>query len=404
MRHVIIGNSAAGVFAAEAIRRRRPADTILILSDELEPAYSRCLTSYYIAGRVSEESMRIRPDSFYRDWNLEFRGGTRAVAVDAGAARVETAAGESIAYDRLLIASGARAVRPEIPGIDGPGVFTLRSLADARAIAARARYARNAVVVGGGLVSLKAAYGLIQRHLGVTMVVSSRQILSQVMGAEGAVLVKRHLETKGMRFLMGEDITEILHGESGCRQVRLASGAALPADLVVVGKGVTPNTEFLAGTGVQVRQGVVVNNYLETSVPRVYAAGDAAETRDRLTGEPAVHAIWPNATAQGEVAGYNMAGDGRAYAGSLGMNSLELFGLATIVAGVTRPQEGDTVWRDARHGSAFYRELIFRHHKLVGFTLVGHIARAGVLTAMLGREADPATCLEALAHGAARFV
>lgn len=401
MRHVIIGNSAAGVFAAEATRRTRPDDTVIMLTDEDVPAYSRCLTSYFIAGLVSEEDMAIRPPDFYQRHSIDINYGCRVEGVDTGAARVYCAGGRAIPYDQLLVASGARPVIPGIPGIGAKGVHGLRTLRDARDISSRAAPGAPAVVVGGGLVSLKTAYGLLERGLQVTVVVSSSRVLSQVMDGVAAGMLQRRLEEHGMRFLLGQDAAEVSSSAEGeVTGVVLTGGTRLPAHLVVVGKGVTPNIDFLRGTPVAVNRGVLVNEYLESSVPGVYAAGDVAEAHDLLRKEPVINAVWPNATAQGELAGCNMAGERQAYRGSIAMNSVNFFGLSAITAGLNRA-EGDGyevhTWQDAARND--YRKLVFTGDRLVGYTLVGDTRRAGTLTSLILGEVRLGDRKEALIAG-----
>lgn len=385
MRHVVIGNSAAGIFAAEAIRRTRPADEIVILTDEDVPAYSRCLTSYFIAGRVSEQEMAIRPPDFYETQRIDINYGCRVEQVDTSQSRVYCTGGRTFPYDRLLVASGARPVVPGIPGIGARGVHVLRTLQDARAISSRAVAGAPAVVVGGGLVSLKTAYSLLERGLQVTVVVSSPRILSRVMDGAAAGLLRQHLEEHGMRFLLERDLTEVTRSASGeVTGVTLTDGAWLPAHLVIVGKGVTPNIEFLRGTPVAVNRGILVSEYLETSVLGVYAAGDVAEAYDMVRKEPTVNAIWPNAAAQGALAGYNMAGKGRVYRGSISMNSACFFGLSAITAGLNQAEgEGYEVYARDDLARRRYHKLVFQGNRLVGFSLVGDTSRAGMLTNLI---------------------
>ncbi len=384
MRHVIIGNSAAGVFAAEAIRRTRPADTIIILTDEDVPAYSRCLTSYFIAGRVTEEEMALRSPDFYYRHRIDVCYSCRVEGVDTRAARVYCSGRKTVDYDRLLVASGARPVIPDVPGIRARGVHGLRTLRDARDISSRAVPGAPAVVIGGGLVSLKAASSLLERGLQVTVVVSSSHILSQVLDQAAAGILQRHLEKNGMRFLLRQDVAEVVSSGGEVTGVVCTSGARLPACLVVVGKGVAPSIDFLRDTPVKINRGILVNEHLESSVTGVYAAGDVAEAHDLLLKQPTINAVWPNATAQGELAGFNMVGQQRTYRGSIAMNSLDFFGLSAITAGLSRAQ-GDRyevhAWQDAARNH--YRKLVFEGDRLVGYTLVGNTRQAGALTSLI---------------------
>jgi len=403
MQHVIIGNSAAGIFAAEAIRRSNPQDKIVIVSDEQEYAYSRCLTSYYIAGKVDEQNMLIRSKDFYHEWEIEFCPGEKVCEVNTEQRFVLTNTSQKISFDCLLIASGARAVRPDISGNNSVGVYTLRTLADARQITSRCRRTSEAVVIGGGLVSLKAAYGLYSRGLKVTVIIASQQILSQVLDKEAADIIQKHLEEKGIRFIFGQDVTEICTDPfNECRGVLLKDGFEIPCGLVVIGKGVVPNTDFIDRAVIKVNQGIVVDRNMLTSLEGIYAAGDVAESLDYLNSKPVSYAIWPNAAAQGEIAGMNMAGKKTYYPGAISMNSLDFFGLNTISAGWSRASGTEfQISKECCPEHKTYKRFVFKDGTLIGYTLVGNIARAGILTGMIGQRVSEQDCRQLLKNGIA---
>ncbi|NLI90631.1 MAG: NAD(P)/FAD-dependent oxidoreductase [Peptococcaceae bacterium] len=403
MRHVIIGNSAAGIFAAEEIRRLKPEDKIIILSDEKEPAYSRCLTSYYIAGKVEEENMRIRTKNFYHDLNIEFYPGEKVMEADVSKMFLKTSSGKVIDYDRLLVASGARAVQPDLDGGEGTGVFTLRTLSDARGIVERCKKTDRAVVAGGGLVSLKATYGLMARGLKVTVVIASGQILSQVLDDKAAGLIQKHLEKHHVEFIFGHEVMQvILDEEHSCQGVKLDDGTELSCGLVVIGKGVIPNTDFLNKDEVEIGQGIKVDQNLKTSADGVYAAGDVAESFDFFNAKSALYAIWPNATAQGQIAGSNMAGEKMVYEGALSMNSMNFFGLNAICAGESRARgSGFDISFEYDPQNNYYRKFVFHQELLAGYILVGNVARAGILTGMIGQKISPPDCAALLKNGVA---
>lgn len=394
MRYVIIGNSAAGIFAAEAIRSLDRTGRVDIISDENYPAYARCLTSYYLTGQLTDEQMLIRPPEFYSRNELHLHTGQRVVRIMPEKREVHTAAGDIYNYDRLLIATGASPVIPDLPGVRNHGVFGLRTLADAKGIRAFTGTGRHAVVVGGGFVSLKAAYALMKAGLSVTCIISSGQILSQMLDVDAAAIVAETLTARGLTVKFHTDVTEILSRDDIAKGrtvsgVRLANGEELPADVVIIGKGVTPNTGFLAGSGVETDYGIPVNEFMQTNQPDVYAAGDVAQGYDLLTGQRKVNAIWPNAGEQGTVAGRNMAGAGVSYSGSIGMNSADFFGLSTIAAGQTRAGEKDG-YEVVRlfPGKNIYLRLVFKDDTLAGYIMVGDTAKAGLLTALV-KEKTP---------------
>ncbi|NYE56605.1 NAD(P)/FAD-dependent oxidoreductase [Carboxydothermus ferrireducens] len=378
MKYLIIGNSAAGIFAAESLRKLDPAGEITVLTDEPYEVYGRCLTSYFIAGDIVEEQIFIRPKDFYEKNRINLKKGEKVVRIDFNEKKVITFE-NSYQYDRLLIASGARAKKLSLPGSNLPGVFTLRTLDDAKNILDYSRKAEQAVIVGGGLVSLKGAYGLLKRGVKVTVVVASRQILSQVLDYEAAGLVQQNLEKQGMKFLLGEDVLEFL-GEDKIFEVKLTNGQVIKADLVLIGKGVTPNVDFLPEPE-KFLEGIPVDQYLRTPWEGVWAAGDVAKTFDVAHGKYRVNALWPIAAEQGRVAAMNMVGQNYVYQGSIGMNSLEFFGYNTIAAGITRQEEGYTVIK--RRQGANYLKLVLEGEKLKGYILSGEVRGAGRLTQLI---------------------
>ncbi|BCV20751.1 NAD(P)/FAD-dependent oxidoreductase [Moorella sp. Hama-1] len=336
MHYLIIGNSAAGVAAARAIRGADPGGEITIVGDEPYPYYARVLTSYYLGGLVSRERLWLAGEEWYREERIQLLTGRRATGVDAAGRRVILDDGRELFYNRLLVATGANPQRVDFPGAGLPGVFTLRTIDDAAAIRKYARPGGRAVVVGGGLVGIKAAEGLHARGLQVRLVVSSSRLLSQALDDPGAELIRRAMTAAGFTIHLREDVVA-LEGQERVTAAILRSGATLPADVVVVGKGVRPNVGFLEGAGVAVNRGIVIDEYLATSVPGIYAAGDVAEAFDRAWQKPRLNAIWGNAVEQGRLAGLNMAGHHTVYRGAIGQNSLVAGGLGVISGGIVNP-------------------------------------------------------------------
>lgn len=253
MRYGIIGNSAAGLFAAEAIRKQDAGGSIEIFSDEAYPAYARCLTSYYLTGQMAAEHMYLRAADFYNRTGIKLHCNCKVVKVDAAERQIYTAGGQQYGFQQLLIASGASPLVPDLPGITAQGVFCLRTLEDAKGILACSAPGRNAVVIGGGFVSLKAAYALRKAGLNVTCLISSAYVMSQMLDREAAALVAGVLGSHGLQFCYGTDAVGIITKPPGDGDretvcgIALKNGAELPADVVIIGKGVKPNTSFLTG-------------------------------------------------------------------------------------------------------------------------------------------------------------
>ena len=401
MRYLIIGNGAAGNAAAEAIRWRDPRGEITLLSDEPHAAYYRPLLPFLIYD--APESANLYRDALHTPRDVNVRLGTRVQAIAPTEHRVTLEDGETLAYDQLLLATGASPVRPPIAGITGDGVFVVRRLDDITAIKAAAQNAQRAVIVGGGRIGVKTALAL--RHLGieVTIVEMLRWIVPLQFDAEAAKIFHAVLRAEGVEMLFGRKaqritkVTSVTRRGGAVKSVTLDDGTRLPADFVVVATGVQANTALARAAGIATRRGVLVNTRLETNVPDVYAAGDVVETNEVVTGESVVSGIWTNAVAMGHVAGENMAGTAREYAGAFGvLNALDLAGIPVISVGVVNPpaRRGYAVHKS--QDGATCRKLVFRDGTLVGVLLVGDIEKAGLYTTLIRERADVRTVKEAL--------
>jgi nitrite reductase (NADH) large subunit len=309
-RYVIIGASAAGSSAAETLRRHAPKAQITVVSDE-KITYSKPLLSYYLAGHLGEEQLFFRAPDFYERYGIQ-RIHARAVGLRPEKSTVELSDGQNLQYDKLLLATGAAPRFPKIEGIRREGVFGLRKLEDAQGILARLPSTKRAVVLGGGLVGLKAAAALKERGLSVTVLVDSPHVLSQMLDESSARIFEKIFEQNGVTIYTKAKPVAVL-GTQHIEGVQLASGEVVECDVVVVGKGVDPRLELLEGTPIRKDYGVLVDDYLRTSVENIYAAGDVAQARDVLRGEPWINALWPCAVEQGRVAALNMLGRAMSY-------------------------------------------------------------------------------------------
>jgi nitrite reductase (NADH) large subunit len=379
--YVIVGASAAGMAAAETIGRQDPAGEVRVLSEEVDAPYFRPLIPFIISRKKKARQIFLQGQGPYRKANADIRLETRAHRIDTRGRTVVTDAGETISYDRLLIATGSRPYIPEeIGGTGLPGVFALRTLADARAAERRAAATRHAVMLGGGLLNLKAAFALLERGIAVTLVVFSPEVLSQLMEPDDALLIRRALDRAGLRIVTGTAAVAIEGNANGVSGVVLNNGETMACEMVCIGKGVRPNTRWIDDSGIEVRTGVVVDKFTRTGAPGVYAAGDVAVTFDPISGDPMVTGLWTNAVEMGRCAGANMAGRTTAYGGTFGiLNATQVARMPFVSMGVVHTA-GTAYEVHVRQTSNAYRKLVFSPDgdRLIGAVFVGDIDKAGL--------------------------
>jgi NADPH-dependent 2,4-dienoyl-CoA reductase/sulfur reductase-like enzyme len=303
--------------------------------------------------------------------------------VDAEGHQIETSKGKTLEYDKLVLATGSRLVAP-LEGADLPGVYNFKSLGAAETLIGQVKrgQAHSAVVVGAGFIGVEIALLLRELGIQVTQVEMLDQIMPRMLDTETAAYVLRELQRRGVEVRLNRKATAF-KGQGHAAALALEDGEMLQADLFIAATGVRPNLGFLEDSGLEAAWGVSVNAFLQTSHSDVYAAGDVVEAPDRLTGETYVHAIFPNATAQGRVVGLNLAGHQVRYEGADRMNSLKHLDLPVMAVGL---KEGDEILRVKRNGTL--RTLYVKDHRLVGFQMVGDIRAAGVLRAMMLRGDD----------------
>lgn len=387
MKIVIIGLSAAGISALETILRFAPETEITAVSEENRQPYCRCLLTMYLGREVREDFMAIRDTGHYPK-NVSWLLGERALRIDPDKKTVTCSSGRTLPYDKLLLSTGAGAVRPEYCR-DENRAFTLRSMEDALKIENLA--AGKGIVAGGGFVGLKTAYGLRERGLGVDLVVSSPHLLSMVMNERAAARVEKDLETLGVSLHKGDDIAEIGTAGKGV-QVALRSGKEIAGDVLVVGKGVVPRLELAREAGLAVEAGILVNHFQETSFQDIFAAGDCCQTLDVTRGRSWINAVWPVAVEQGYYAGLNMAGTPAAYPGSIGLNSLKTPRFHLINAGLLKEAPGVTFYEKEFPSRNQFRLLAVREDLPVGMMFFNAPADAGPVVNLI-RRGKP------LAHG-----
>lgn len=382
MRHVIVGAGPAGVVAAETIRKLQPKAEIALVAGEPGEPYARMAIPYVLTGKIQEEGARLRkgPD-FYKSLGIRLVAG-RAAGLDAQKRELTLADGAKLSYDRLLIATGSSAIKPPVPGLDLPGVHHCWTLDDARAIVARAKKGADVVLVGAGFIGCIILESLVERGVKLTVIESESRMLPKMMDEAGGALVKRWCENKGVKILTSTRLKGVEKASGDTLSVQPDKGAALPADLVVVATGVKANVDFLAGSGIAVDGGVIVDGHLSAQGNIVFAAGDCARGPD-FSGGFMVHAIQPTAAEHGRIAAVNMTGGAARYKGSLIMNVLDTAGLVSASFGHGRGDSGDET-ASALDANAFkYTHLSFADDRLIGALVIGRTDHIGAIRGLI---------------------
>ena len=381
-RYVIIGNGIAGTTAAETLRRGDPNCRIVLIGDEPYTLYNRVALPPFLKLQVPETKVFLRNREWHEKNRIELHLETRVVRVDTTERVVLTNTGKVFPYDRLLIATGGRPNRLQVPGADAVHIYNFQYLDDAKAISQRIAESKVGVVTGGSYIAYELAEACRARGLETYWLIRGPRFLRYILEEEGGALVDRIATEHGVHMLYGETISEVIVN-NGVTHVRTQSGRCLPADLVGCGLGLTMNMDFLAGTPVKTNKGVVTNEYLQTSVPEVYAAGDCAEFFDPFAGTHYLMGTWASATRHGRLAATNMLGGRQAYddvpyyTSGLFDSRLSAVGLTPdVIPGLEAIHTIDWEKRN-------YRRLFFRDGRLVGVMLIGDLKPKAAYTEII---------------------
>jgi NAD(P)H-nitrite reductase large subunit len=385
-KYVIVGASAAGLGAIEAIRDVDPVGTITVITEEACSHYSRPMISDFVSGKADIKKVNCRTEGFWNENKVEALLEKKVTALNFAEKVVQLESGEKVPYEKLLIATGGKPFVPKMEGSDKDGVFTFTTLKDAQLLAAKidSINAKAAVVIGAGLIGISVAEALVKRGLKVTIVELQDKILSLLLDPKGSDIVDAVVRKAGVNIITGQSVQKIIGkpGNDGAvGGVVLTKGDQVPCDLVVVAIGVVPRTELVAGTAVKINRGIVVDDMMQTSVPDVYASGDVAEAYDFVLNQNRLLPLWPLAVLEGQVAGCNMAGKKTTYSGGTNMSSLKYFGIPVVSVGLANPKEDPSLevlvkFEPERN---VYKKLVLKNNVIVGMTLVNSIERAGIL-------------------------
>ncbi len=387
MHYLVLGAGPAGVTAAETLRKHDKTARITLLGGEPEPPYSRMAIPYYLIEKVGEDGTYLRQqDNHYENLNIDYVHGV-AVALHGKSKRLKLEDGSEIQFDKLLICTGASPITPPIPGLDRDGIYNCWTLEDARHIARLAQKGEPVVLMGAGFIGSIILESLALKGVNLTVVEMGDRMVPRMLDETAGVMLQQWCESKGVRVLTSTMISEVGDGPEGLT-VHTKGGEALDAKLLVVAAGVQPNIGFLASSGVTIEHGILVDQYMRTSVPDVYAAGDVCQAIDFSTQKAEMLAIQPVAVEHGRIAAQNMTGKATPHEGSLNMNVLESMGLITASFGLWMGVEGGDSAKMVDLPNNRYLRLEFDGNKLVGGQAVGLTEHVGILRGLIQTELD----------------
>jgi nitrite reductase (NADH) large subunit len=380
-RYLIIGNGVAGARAAIKIRERDPEGEIHIFTGEAYPFYYRVRFPEMIAGEVTIKEITIHTKEFYQGKNISLHLEEPIAKVYPERKEAISQPGKTYSYDLLLIATGGNAFVPPLQGNEKKGVFTLRTMKDAIEMKAYSEGICQAILIGGGLVGLETGGALLKRGIKVAVIEHNPRILPRQMDPEGAQILQAKMESMGFSFFLSGQSEAIL-GKEKVEGVRLKDGRVVEGQMAIISAGVRPNIQLAKEMGLEIKNGILVNDRLETETESIFAAGDVAEHKGRVYG------IWPAAQKQGEIAGINMAGGNEFYGGTVMSNTLKVVGIDLTATGeIDAEGKLECVVRSDREKCS-YCKVTFKEDKIVGCILLGETKGKAEILGAIEKEID----------------
>ena len=382
MDYIVVGAGPAGVVAAESLRKYDPNGNISIIGDEPEPPYSRMAIPYYLIKRIDEAGTYLRKDAnHYNELGIEVVQD-QVSGVDTDNHSISLGSGGSRSYDRLVIATGASAITPPIAGVDLPGVYNCWTLEDARNIIKLMEPGNSVILIGAGFIGSIILEALAASGVKLTVVETENRMVPRMMTDTAGGMIKEWCESKGVTVLTSTRVQSIEKGDP--LTVNVENGSSIPADMVITATGVTSNTDFLDGSGIDVENGVVVDEFMQTNVAHVYAAGDCAQGKDFSTGSFNVQAIQPTAVEHGRLVASNIVqGHGENHPGQVNMNVLDTLGLISSSFGLWMGVDGGDGVERVDKDRFRYINLQFNEDRLVGASALGVTDHIGVVRGLI---------------------
>ena len=383
MNYLIIGNSCAGTSCAAEIRNIDKKGNITILSEENFPAYGRPLISYFLQGKQTLETVKYKKEDFYTKNKITVKLNSKAQSINTVKKEVVCANGDKYKYDKLLIATGSVPFVPPINGIQKhKNVYTFLNIESVQKIKKVVNKNSDVVIIGAGLIGLKAAEALAEQVKSVKVCDMADRVMGSVLDKNTASIIQKHIEKHNDTFYLSNTAKEITE-----KTVILADGTELHCDVLIMAVGVRPNVLLAQQANIKINRGIVVNKNMQTSVKDIYAAGDCVESFDILSEQNKILALWPNAFMQGKIAGSNMAGATKEFNGAFPLNAIGFFGLHLISAGIVdTKQDGYKIFIEKDDDKNLLKKLIIKDDKLEGFALINTNERAGIYTSLINEK------------------
>jgi phenylglyoxylate dehydrogenase epsilon subunit len=386
-KYLIIGSSHAGLSALDAIRLQDKEGSLTLVTQESCLPYSPTILPYVLSGQAQPEKVFLRDQQGLDGLSVAFKPGKKLVAVDGKSRQVTFQSGEKIEFEKLLLATGAAPKLPPVRGLEAVPHYVLRTLEDALALRSKIRKEETAVVLGAGLIGLHAAENLAKGGMKVVVVEALSQVLPSYFDEEASQMIFGAFTDNGVKILLNEKASRV-KGSDGQTNLSLASGGDLPAGLLVVATGVQPRVEYLKGSGVEVDQGILVDERMRTNVSGIWAAGDVAQARGFFESSKILNATLTNAVEQGRIAGMDMVDDPalKVYQGAVALNTYKFFGHRAFSVGMIRAEEGYEVEKVSVPESFKYQKLVFKEDQLVGASGINSDLDPGIMYQLIRRK------------------
>ena len=387
-KYLIIGSSHAGVSALDAIRLQDKEGSLILVTQESCLPYSPTILPYVLSGQAQPEKVFLRDQQSLDSLSVVFKPGAKVVAVDGSSRQVTLQSGEKIKYEKLLLATGAAPKLPPVQGLQAVPHHVLRTLEDALGLRSKIRKGGTALVMGAGLIGLHAAENLAKGGMKVVVVEALSQVLPGYFDEEVSQIICKAFSDNGIKIRLNEKVSRV-EGGDGETALSLVSGGSISAGLIVVATGVQPRVEVLAGSGVEVDQGILVDERMRTNVGGIWAAGDVAQARGFFESSKILNATLPNAVEQGRIAGMDMVEDPalKGYQGAVSLNTYRFFGHRAFSVGMIKAEAGCEVEKVVVPESFKYQKLVFKEDQLVGASGINSDLDPGIMVQLIRRKA-----------------